>query len=96
MVDEIGLRRDMDRAAKARALLDDPLLSEAFDTLRQAYIDAILGSAAKDTDERERLWVATTVLTKVKGHLEQTIATGGVSAAILSDLQAKASRAKRA
>lgn len=96
MIDEIGLRRDMDRAAKAKALLDDKMLSEAFDTLRQAYVDAILGSAVKDTDTRERLWLATTVLTKVRGHLEQAIATGSVSKAMLADFEEKASRAKRA
>lgn len=96
MVDELDLRRQADRAARAKVLLDDTMLTEAFEALRQAYIDGILDSNPKDTDTREKLWLATTVLTKVRGHLEQTISRGTVASAMLADLETKAARAKRA
>jgi len=94
--DEFSLRRDAARAAQAQRLLDDEMLTEAFATLRQAYIDGILGSKAQETDTRERLWLATTVLTKVRGHLEQTVSNGKVSKALLADLEQQAAREKRA
>ena len=95
MTDEFTLRREADRAAKANALLSDELLAEAFTTLRAEYIRAWEATAARDQDARERLWTATTVLTKVRGHLETMISDGKIASAQLADLEAKAKREKR-
>lgn len=94
--DEFSLRRAADRAAKAKALLDSELLTEAFATLRTEYIRAWEATAPRDQDARERLWTATTVLTKVRGHLNSVIADGKVATVQLADLEAKAKREKRA
>lgn len=94
--DELALRRAMDRAAKAQALVDDEILKEAFTTLRQSYVDAWMATDARDTDGRERLWAATTVLTKVRDHLDRMISDGMVAEAQLRFNEDKARRSKRA
>jgi hypothetical protein len=86
MTDEFTLRRDADRAAKAQGLLDNELLAESFTALRAEYIRAWEATAARDQDARERLWVATTVLTKVRGHLETMISDGKVASAQLVEI----------
>lgn len=94
--DELALRKQMERAAQAKALLDDVLLNEAFAELKQAYLDTWMRTEARDTDARERLWVAQTVLTKVKGHLEQMVTNGTVASVQLADIEEKAKRKPRA
>ena len=93
--DEFTLRRQMDRAAKARAILDNEMLAEAFATLRQAYLDAWEATAPRDQDARERFWVATTVLTKVAGHLETVLTDGKIASAQLAMMDAEQERTKR-
>ena len=78
--DEFTLRRALDRAAKARAILDNEMVTEAFATLRQAYLDGWEATSARDQDARERFWLATTVLTKVAGHLETVLTDGKIAA----------------
>lgn len=94
--DELSLRRDADRAAKAKALLESDLLAESFATLRAEYIKAWEATSPRDQDARERLWTATTVLTKVRGHLDSVISNGKIAMAQLADLEARAKREKRA
>jgi len=93
--DEFTLRRQLDRAAKARAILDNEMLTEAFATLRQAYLDAWEATAPRDQDARERLWMATTVLTKVAGHLETVLTDGKIASQQLAFMDAEQERTKR-
>ena len=94
--DELALRRAAERAAQAKTLIDSVLLNEAFAELRQAYLNKWFTTAAGDTDTRERLWVAQTVLTKVRGHFDTIINDGKIAEAQLADIEAKAQRQKRA
>lgn len=68
-------------------LLRDELLTEAFDTLRAEYLAGWEASPARDTDGRERLWLAVQVLGKVRGHLEQVVADGRLASRELTDTQ---------
>lgn len=74
----------MDRAARAKALLDDSLIAEAFTDLEAAYITAWRMSDPRDNDGRERLWIALQIVGKVRTHLQAVIADGTIAAAELN------------
>lgn len=57
------------RGARAQELLRSELLQEVFAKLDTEYIAAWRRTPARDTDARERLWQATQIVGKVKGHL---------------------------
>ena len=59
---------------QAEALLRTKTLTDAFDYLQQAYIDAWRSGA--DTVARERAWHLLTALDAFKSHLEAVVATG--------------------
>lgn len=79
MTDEIELRREMDRASRAEALINDDLLAEAFTTLKAAYLEAWEGSHARDTEGRERLFQAVKIVGSVQSHLEHILSNGSLA-----------------
>jgi len=73
---EITLARDIERAAHAARLIADDLLSGAFAALEADYIAAWRGTAARDTDARERLWQAVQIVGLVKAQLAGVVSHG--------------------
>jgi hypothetical protein len=49
---------------------------EAFEAVKKQYVDAWMQSDVRDTAGREKLWVATTILTLVEKQLRQYVADG--------------------
>jgi hypothetical protein len=94
-VTEDKLRNATIRASRAQALIDDPLLKEAFETLDAAYIKAWRDSDARDDDGRQRLWQALQVLGKVRGHLASVVNNGKLAQAEIDKLVADEARKKR-
>ncbi len=88
MTDEIELRRDAARADRARALLGDELLTEAFDKLRALYVEELLASPAADAVRREKLYLAARIVPAVKAYLEKVMMGGSVAAKQLANLEA--------
>lgn len=89
MTDEIPLRRDVDRAARAQALLENDLLKGAFDKLEREYYEAWLNPevvAPTNVAGRERLWQAAQIIGKVRAHLEQIMRDGKVAKAQIDAL----------
>lgn len=86
MTDELKHNAALARAARADALLRDPLLVEAFDILEREYIQAWRTSQARDQDARERLFLAVNIVAKVRSHLKSVIADGRLSQAALDEL----------
>ncbi|MCX5581481.1 hypothetical protein [Kaistia terrae] len=76
MTDEIELRRDVERAARAEALINDTLLSEAFTTLKATYLEAWEASHLRDTEGRERLFQAVKLVGSVQSHLVIILSDG--------------------
>ena len=74
------------RGARAKALLEDELLQEAFAALESDYVAAWKRSPARDTDARERLWQAVNVLGKVRDHVARIAADGKLAQRELDDL----------
>src|SRR5262249_6380773 len=57
------------RGARAKELLGSETLKEVFAQIEADYIEGWRHTSARDTDARERLWLAGQVLGLVKGHL---------------------------
>ena len=77
---EDGKRRaEQDRGAKAEALLRNPMLQEAFDTLEQKYIDAWRNSPVTAEADREKLFQMYQNLIAVRGHLQEVVNTGNLA-----------------
>jgi len=87
MTDEIALRLEVDRAARAQALVNDELLADAFAKLRTEYQAAWLNTGARDTDARERLWQGLKVVEKVEDHLKRIISDGAVARREIQQLE---------
>lgn len=71
------------RGARARALLEDPLLSEAFGLAEKAILDKF--RHASDDEQVVRSKQLLTALTLVKRLLEQAISDGKVAERTLED-----------
>jgi hypothetical protein len=63
------LQTAIGRGARAQELLRSELLQEVFAKLDADYVAAWRRTPVRDTDARERLWQATQIVGKVKGHL---------------------------
>jgi hypothetical protein len=80
------LQTAITRAARAKALVEDELLAEAFSRLETDYVAAWKSWAAADTAGRERLWMAVNVLARVRDHLNTVIANGKIARRRLEEL----------
>jgi len=93
MTDENKLIRDTGRALRARQLLENELLTEAFKTLEDAYIAAWRSTNVEDQLGREKLFLAINVVGKVKQHLATAIHDGRLAEVELVELAKKRERA---
>jgi len=71
--------RDVANAAKAKDLMNDQVLKDAFDRLRADYIRMWEKSPVTDIKLRESMWNAVNIIDGVKSHLRGCIARGTVS-----------------
>ncbi len=94
MLDETDLRRDAQRAERAKALLGDELLMGAFDQLRALYVEELLASPASDAVRREKLYLAARIVPAVKANLEKLMMDGSIAAKQLANLEDDARRRK--
>lgn len=90
---EHSLLIDRDRGAKAKALLDTPLLVEMFDSLEAAYIDGWRKSPPGDAEARERAWMAVRIILEVREGLEKIVASADFAAHALDALHPNKTRA---
>lgn len=93
MTDETKLHQAVNRAARAKAIIDDEILIEAFDVTTRAYLDHWMNTSLTDTATREQLWHAVKNLGKVKGHLSKAVTDGKIAQSELNDLHTKRHRA---
>ena len=92
MSDEHKLNGEIERRARAEALLQNELLREAFAELEQRYVEEWRGSEPRDADARERLWQAVNVLRKVKDHLSRVVRDGRLAQRQLDELAGRRRR----
>ena len=95
MSDQDRLLEARNRALRAKALIDDPLLQEGLTTLEESYIAAWRQTRPDDHQAREKLYLAVNVIGKLKDHLEAAMANGRVADAELNALTRDQERRKR-
>jgi len=71
-------REEQNRGERAKALMRDPLVLEAFDVLEERYIEAWKDSSSSQ-DERETLFQMYQALMVVRGHFIEVIQTGDLA-----------------
>ena len=67
---------DLRREEHARRLLEDVLLKEAFDTLKEDLMNRWSHSGTTDSEARESIWLAIRLLEKIDGHIRSIVETG--------------------
>lgn len=72
------------RGERARLLLEDPLIVEAFQTTEQELTDQWLRSPVRDVEGREKLYLTLRCLQKVQGHLTSVMNNGTIAKATLA------------
>jgi|TARA_R110000824_G_scaffold162874_1_gene338632 hypothetical protein len=65
-----------ERERRAQSLLEDPLLKEAFDILKEDLMGRWSQSGSTDLEARESIWLAMRLLDRIHGHLTSIIETG--------------------
>jgi len=95
MDEEFKHRQDASKGARAGALLNNELLTEAYDKIEADLIAAWIASNPRDTDGRERCFHAIHANRKHKAYLVSVVNDGKVAAAELKQLADNAERKKR-
>jgi hypothetical protein len=85
MGEEQQLRYESDRGRRAQELLDDDLLKEAFNTLKEQLKNQWADSPVRDTEGREKLWLMLKLLESVEGHLSTVVTTGKMASIQLTE-----------
>lgn len=75
-MNEGKLREQVERKARAEALLRDPLITEAFQTLETEFVTAWKQSAISDQAARENVYQLLQALEAFKGHFSKVLEDG--------------------
>ena len=67
---------DQERDLRAQRLLDDPLLNEAFTTLREDLLNRWNASGSTEVEARESIWLAMRLLDRVHSHITSIVESG--------------------
>lgn len=67
---------EINRGHKAKQLLDEPLIKEAFDKLEALYKEEIFLTKVDEDKERTNIYLCYNTLTTVKAHLQEIMQTG--------------------
>lgn len=79
MPDEIVLRRKLERACRAKALLENELLNEVLDQLGADYTKAWRASDPRDREGREIAYLSQAALAIVRSDLKRIVDGGSVA-----------------
>ena len=75
-----GVKEQINRAAKAQALLNDPELIEAFEAVKQSIFDRWESTPIRDRDGAHELKLMLKLLGDVRANLTSVVNTGKVVA----------------
>ena len=86
---------EISRSNEAKQILESKLFQESMETLKKIYSEALLEkTGAKESDTREKLWIAYNVVGKVEQHLQTVIETGKLAAKQLEDFRKQQNNTK--
>lgn len=67
---------DLRRASRAKQLMDDPLIVEAFDTVERALVDKWMNAPVGDAEGREDCFRMLWSMRAFKAHFDGVLANG--------------------
>ena len=86
---------EISRSNEAKQILESKLFQESIETLKKIYSEALLEkTGAKESDTREKLWIAYNVVGKVEQHLQTVIETGKLAQKQLEDFRKQQQQTK--
>ncbi len=65
-----------ERERRAQSLINDPLLNESFDVLKEDLMNRWNHSGSTDLEARESIWLAMRLLDRIHGHINSIVETG--------------------
>ena len=65
-----------ERERRAQSLINDPLLKESFDVLKEDLMNRWNHSGSTDLQARESIWLAMRLLDRIHGHINSIVETG--------------------
>ncbi|MGA2289864.1 hypothetical protein [Bradyrhizobium sp.] len=95
MTDEDTLSQAASEGARARQLLENDLLAEAFKGLEESYTAAWRSTTIDDVAAREKLFLAISIVGKVRDHLTAIVTNGRLAETELRQLAETAERKRR-
>ena len=84
---EAKLQQEVSQANKVKQLFETPLLKESFEQLKKLYAESLFNTGAKETEAREKLWLAYNVVGKVEQNLLEILDTGKLASKELEDFR---------
>ena len=86
--DQTLREQEISRSQQANQILQNNLFQESIKTLKKLYSEALLDkTGAKESDTREKLWIAYNVVGKVEQHLKSILETGKLAEKQLEDFR---------
>lgn len=95
MPDEFQLNQQTTRGVRAKQILEDDLVTGAFQSLEDAYIAAWRETAVDEMLGREKLFLAINIVGKVRQHLQQIMSDGKIAESDLRELAKTPERKQR-
>lgn len=89
MSDEGKLREQQARGDRAKALLSNELLQEAFDAIDETLQKEWRGSRAGEQQLREDVWRSQKLLENIRKHIEKHVYTGEAAGKELTRIKGK-------
>lgn len=81
------LQKELTQSNKAKQLLENDLLKDAFIKLKTLYTESLFNTGANESETREKLWLAYQVVGKVEQHFIEIVETGKLASKQLEDLR---------
>lgn len=88
------LLQEQERGRRASELLENPLLLEAIQQMRQEFQAAWINSPARDSEGREKLWHLVKLVDKLESYLRETVTTGRMASVQIEERRTLLQRMK--
>ena len=77
------MEQDLERARLGKALLDNPLLIEILNGMKDSYVNAWLSSRPEDVETRERLYLQSQLVDDFAREIRIAVENGAITKAIM-------------
>lgn len=94
--EELKLRAEADRGARAQRLLEDPLFRESFAEVERQMTEALINAPVRDAEGVQHLKLMIQCLRRVRTHITKMAQTGRMAEKQLSRWESAKSKLKHA